>query len=79
VAQRTTAYNNRVNERLLRDSKVKPEVAREIKEVISEANGLKEGAIARGRYAGSKNIHILRRDRTGQVGELAGVFWHDLE
>jgi hypothetical protein len=69
VSQRTTAYNNKVNDQLLRDRKVTPEQAQEIKEVIKEANSLKKGAIDKSRYAGERNFHQLARDRKGQIGE----------
>lgn len=66
MAQRTTAYNNKINNKLIDSKNPTAEERAQIKSVLDEANSLKSNSINRKRV-GEHKIHALDRNRRGQI------------
>ncbi|KAG5683803.1 hypothetical protein PVAND_013067 [Polypedilum vanderplanki] len=66
AAVKCTAYNNKINDQLIKNNNIDAERAKEIKEATKNANSLDEKEMARGRYSKEGNVHKLYRDREGQ-------------
>ncbi|KAG5668785.1 hypothetical protein PVAND_016711 [Polypedilum vanderplanki] len=67
LSQRTTAYNNRMNEELMQKNNVTPEDARKFNKIIEKANAVNKEKLETGKKIGSNNLHILKGDRAGQI------------
>lgn len=64
MAQRTDAYNNRINNEKINNSNLPPEEAQKVKNIIKDANS---GKLDGTKKVGENNLHVLERDRVGQV------------
>lgn len=64
MAQRTDAYNNRINNEKISNSNLSPEEAQKVKNMIKDANS---GKLDGTKKVGENNLHVLERDRAGQV------------
>ena len=64
VAQRTDAYNTKINNEKISSSNLSHEDAPKVKDMIKDANA---GKLDGTKKVGDNNLHVLERDRTGQV------------
>lgn len=67
MAQRTTAFNQKVNNELMKKSDLSANEAKQVKEIIQEIPKIDQNKLKKGHYQTDKNIHVLRRDRNGQI------------
>ncbi|KAL7014274.1 hypothetical protein ACKWTF_015845 [Chironomus riparius] len=64
MAQRTDAFNSKINNEKISSSNLSPEDAQKVKDIIKDANA---GKLDGTKKVGDNNLHVLERDRAGQV------------